>query len=371
MNAMGTQLRIHADEIASVTASLIDADRMMPQLRGVVTQLADRLDGHGLLDAESLRDIGDTDEQLAKILRSLQAACIEVGRREYQESDFPAEVIRLRACIRCGLPPSPVKEEHIRIFQELMEECPARNGRKEAVPLFRGIMAGLRDTVFVHDPQGYVLYMNDFGMRLLRFEREDLAKGLHVLDFIPPEYMDLVDERMEMPPDIHQLPFSIEVYAKDGERIPVSLDNRALPHPEVDTPILCVARDLRLERRLQGQIGVLNGRLDALMRHAPMGVIWCNAEGRVTDANHYAAAMCGAHSPRPLVEKHLDEIIPHEAFPVAQALKEAKDLKEVVHFRLAAKSPFGGRLDCEAVIAYLGEPRDQPAWQVLLIDNNR
>jgi len=98
----------------------------------------------------------------------------------------------------------------------------AENALRESEKRFRELADLLPQTVFETNIEGFITFSNTQGFVTSGFSREDLEKGIHVLDLFPPEEKERVVRRMQerlagMPVENHE--FTMQT--KAGKKIPV------------------------------------------------------------------------------------------------------------------------------------------------------
>jgi PAS domain S-box-containing protein len=349
-------LQNNVGAIAAAAAEHVDAESFEAPLEVVLQELALCLDHENPVNVTPLRDAGADDALIGRLLRAAEIESIELLRTHTNGMVFSGSVLRLRACVRKSLPTSLLNIESVKAYQDLIAGV-ARDAHPENQRLFdflTGILSNIRDLVFVHDAKGNILYINDAGLEIVKYEREDLLLGLSIYDVVVSKYIDLVEERMTAPGGGKLSPFTIEVYAKDGERIPVEIDSRVLTGRNGDTDaVVGIARDLRLERRFQMDIRRTHCYVATLLDIAPCGVLIADADGRIREANELAAGMCGAPSLNALIgldlcnlgERH--DVAGRDV--LARVIGARRDFRACVTFR----TRFGKKIHCDLIAAPL------------------
>ncbi len=372
MQKCSEMLRVHAVDIAQSAAEHVDAESLERPLVCVIESLIENLAKEEAGDISPLREAGADDQLIGRLLRAAETEIIEILRQESDGREFAGCVLSLRACIRKSLPSASLNSEGVRYYQRLLggvayEEHP---DNRRLLDFFLRILKNVRELVFVHDAAGNLLYVNDYGLDLIKYKRQDLLDGLSIYDMVVSEYIDLVEEHMTTPSAGRLSPFTIEVYAKDGERIPVEVDTRMLvtDSGQADT-VVGVGRDLRLERRFQEEIRRANSYVESLLSLMPIAVLITDAHGIIREANPPAVSMCGAPSTNALINLSVYELgedgerSPREA--LAHVVNSRRDYRDRVSFR----TRFGKQLDCDAIAAPLeSEHGDLNGLVVLLVD---
>ena len=216
--------------------------------------------------------------------------------------------------------------------------------------------------------QGVLFFMNASGLEMLQYTKADMRKGLSIYQFVVPDYVDLVEARLESPGATIRSPYSIEVYARDGSRVAIEIDT----HPLIDggevIAVIGVARDLVIERRLQEAISRANMNLENLFESLPIGVLLTTAEGRITNANQTAATLLGARDANALFGESVMNLWGGGDTAVATDLREAFTQAGGLRERFIGKTCYGTPLKCDVLTQPLGQETDRRGTMILMID---
>jgi PAS domain S-box-containing protein len=362
----------NAVRIAESAIENADVEGLDEPMRAVVLQLAQRIPSETPVETATLRDHGADPVTITRLLRGVEAESIEVLRETHDGSDFRETVLALRKCIRKSLPVVPLNPDGITLYQGLVgaDTVEFRAENRRLYGLFKGILRSIRDLVYVHDMRGYLLYVNDRGLEMTKYTREDLLAGMSVMDFVVPQYLDIVEERMSAPPG-KLSPYSIEIYTKEGDRIPIEIDTRVLFNDEGrPDAVVGVAKDLRLEHRLQKDIARINRSFDRLLEELPLAVILCDARGVVQEINQYAVTLCGNPPPTALIGHHLLTLCAHDSHDVKALLETALSGHRRIQQTVTLRTRFGADLhQCVLTISPLeSEGRAFAGLLVLITD---
>ena len=298
MSTSGAILRSHAEQIVKRAVSLRDLEGRERAIRRVVDEIADRLDTGATVEASVLREAGFDDGLIVKILRTLLFESIEILRGDLMDdrAGLSEAVLALRACIQPAIPHPPIQSEDLEFFRRVLScDCEGMGPEhRRLVHLFSDLVMTFPDIVYVHDLNGTMLYVNLPGLKLTRFTTQDLLQGLSVYDFIVPEFEDLIETRLESPGAVSRAPYACELYTKDGERIPFELTTRCVKRDGHVIGVIGLARNLRLARRLEGEIRRSNAYVEKVVASAPLGIVLTDSQCTVIEANPAAVALLGA-----------------------------------------------------------------------------
>lgn len=359
MKQISALLRTRMGEIASSVAALCDVPNLDETLRPLIEGMAERTLDPMSLDVAPLRDAGLDEATIARVLHALFFETVEKLRPALDEASLSKCALAMRACIQEQITRPAVRPEDAEFFRRLIEgDCQGlAPEHARLLSLFGALTSTSRDIVYVHDVNGMLLYVNRPGLDWTKFTVEDVRQGLSVFDLIVPDYVDLVEARIESPGTVSRSPYSIEILSKDGTRIPVELTTRIVTgggqYDSQTMAIIGLARDLRLDRRFEDEIRRTNMCLDATIRHAPLGIIRADRDCTVLDANRAALSLIGAQGPNTLIGLSFLDISEGPATLLHGLLREALDTGEVVRRRFTETTSYGAMLDCDLTIVPL------------------
>lgn len=348
----------NAARIAAGAAERFGGETYAEPLAALVTDLGGKLFSGRPVDIAPLRILGADDKLILRLLWSLSTQLIEGWRAALTPGAFEKSVLALRQCMRKTAPRLPVvgraREFHLDFLDGAGSSVESGQGRLWR--LLEGVMQTACCMVFVHDARGNIFYMNEYGFVLTGFSREDFLDGISLYDFMTPEYLPVFESRMGSPHGDVSSPFTVDIYATNGDRIPVEIATSPIFVEGTPVSYVAVARDVRREQRLQEEVGRANVRVEGILSACPIGVLVTDAQGVIQEANEAAAMLCGAHAASALIRLPLDAIAQPEDAALHQALEtaahEGRDLRRhyTVHTRFASD------LDCDLMTTPLQGP---------------
>lgn len=296
MKASRKLLEHRAEDIAETAADFGGDDAYVRPLRAMVLDLANNLDSGERLDVQGLSALGAPPARIARMLRAIETEAIGVLASGLEQASFTRGVLALRKRIAATVPPSRLSEERQDFYRRFMtgdiDGIPSEHAH--FVSLYEGVVGTVRELVYIHDLRGNLLYVNDYGLKLTKYNKDDFHAGLSIYSFLVPEYLDLVEERLASKEPQRFVPFTIEIYAKDGERIPVEVTTRPLKEKRRYSATVGIARDLRRERWMERELHRLYETFETLFANSPIGIIVASNDGVIQRANAQAAELCGA-----------------------------------------------------------------------------
>ncbi|HQE84170.1 MAG TPA: ATP-binding protein [Candidatus Hydrogenedentes bacterium] len=364
-------IRENIDAIIEGTLQQVDADACEKELRALLAAVTAALAGAKMPPDLALRAMVDQDDAFVRILCALQAAIIEVLRPALSEAKQRETVLSLRDIFLTITPGLPLMAP-CHALRALLEEGPGEeSGPKGAQlwKLFEGVLTNTNDMVYAHDVNGVLFFINESGLEMLKYTRGQLHEGLSIYQFVVPDYVDLVEARLESPGAAIRSPYSIEVYARDGSRVPLEIDTHPLFGDEGDViAVIGVARNLVLERRLQETISRANMNLENLFESLPIGVLLANADGCITNANQTAARLLGARDANTLISDSIFGLWGGEDSAVAAGLREALEKGLELRERFIGKTGHGTPVKCDVLAQPMGHDPEAHGHLILIID---
>ena len=372
MDTCSSCLRTHAERILSAAMEFVDPAVYGTATGSLVASVSRHFDDGTPIDVSPLRDQGAPDRQIARVLRAVQAECIEVFRQDSTDDKLFSEcILKLRKSINDVIPHPDTNSELARFFHQLLQREfePANADHEKLLALFDGVLFSFRDMVYVHDLEGTIHYLNQAGLELTQYTHDDILKGISVYDFVTPESLDLVESRMETPKGAQRSPYTIEIYTKAGQRILIEIQNRLIMDKDENPwAVVGIVRDLRFQRRLGDEIASTNDHLQCILNSLPAGVLIVDRDLNIAEANPTAHALCGSKQHRELIGYNLCQLSELEAPDLREALLRVLDTGEQTRQRLLMNTRFGAPLHCDVVISPLMTSGGLEQLLVLLID---
>lgn len=348
MNPASELLHASARRIAAAAAEVQSTDELVFVLERCVESAAAAMDKGQPFDASDLAGRMD-DSALARMLRTILAEAIELFRRELPDLECGEAVLALRAVLHPAIPRLPAESAEREFFRRLLESDCADLDEDHCrmLGLFQDLSLNLNDAVYVHDLNGTLLYINEPGLRATKFTSQDVLDGLSIFDLVVPEFVDIVEARLETPGAVSRAPYTSEIYTKDGDRVPFEITSRAMVRNGQVAGIIGVARDLRLARRLENEIARLNACMDGLLQGLPTGVLFADGSGVILDANPAAINLFGAPNAATLVGMPLPRACNEEQPVLGEVLANANKKGRPARLRYSGVTYFGAKIQWE------------------------
>ncbi len=371
MKRAATCIRSRAEEIIENTLQQVDADAFANEVRALLASVADTLEGGAMPPEFPLRAKVPEPHAFVRILCAAQAAIIEVLRPELGDKDLPDIVLAMREVFDAITPSLPLMAP-CEPLRKLLDEGPGEEPGHQCEQmwtLLQGVLTTMNDMVYAHDADGALFFINEPGLKLLKYDKGGFRPGLSIYQFVVPDYADLVEARLESPGAAIRSPYSIEVYARDGARVPIEIDTRPLFGPGGEViAVVGAARDLVIERRLQEAMSEANISLENLVESLPIGVVLTDPEGQIMNANQTAAAMLGVRDVNALLGESALDLWGGVESSLGAALKDAVKTGGHMRERFIGNTSHGAPLKCDVLAQPLGQHAAVHGHLLLIID---
>lgn len=152
-------------------------------------------------------------------------------------------------------------------FNRMADEVQARERELELRSL---LLDAANESVFLHDSDLRILYVNRAACETHGYEKEELlAMGL--LPLIAPQDAGLAEERVQALMDKGEITLEIDHIRRDGSVFPVELHSRVVELGGREL-VLGVARDVTERKRAEQALHETTQRLQALVNASPLAI---------------------------------------------------------------------------------------------------
>lgn len=161
---------------------------------------------------------------------------------------------------------APILDENDDIddFVAIQTDITEQKGREEALKAsrnaYKDLFNGIKDAVFVHEPSGEFIAVNNAACERLGYSNDELLE-LSPSDIDAPEYADTAPDRIAAIEMEGTQTFESAHLTKSGERIPVEIASTQIEYFGKDA-ILSVARDITDRKQKSRELVRKNERLD-------------------------------------------------------------------------------------------------------------
>jgi diguanylate cyclase (GGDEF)-like protein/PAS domain S-box-containing protein len=192
--------------------------------------------------AKALEDVFSADE--VNLLLSLISESLEkttVKKAKVRSKDIWYEVYL-----------SPInKKTLIMTLTDITEEQQDLIALKESEERYRELFENANDIIYVHDLQGNYISVNQTGVNITGYKKEEI-KNLNFVDVVAPEYIELAREQLRKKLKSGKpSSYEIEIISKDGRRIHLELKTRLIYKDGKPFAVQGIGRDITERKKIE------------------------------------------------------------------------------------------------------------------------
>jgi PAS domain S-box-containing protein len=179
---------------------------------------------------------------------------------------------------------------------------------RESERRFRELADSLPQTVFEVDPTGRVTYVNRIAFEQWGYTREDLERGINVIDLVIREQRDRVRASIETIMRGGQAGGEYTVVRRDGTRVPVVIHSGPIVRDGHAVGVRGILVDISHQKRTEEALRASEERYRQLFERNLAGVYRSTSEGEFLDCNEAFVRMFGYDSREEIFARRSQEL---------------------------------------------------------------
>jgi len=195
--------------------------------------------------AKKALEIG-LNETISKVLAPLSGEVIQAAGRRKDGSEFPLELSGSIWKTNGGY-------SYTAIIRDVTERKRANESLKESEERYRELFENANDIIYVHDLYGNFISVNETGLKVFGYEREETLK-LNLLQIVAPS--DLEHAKNQIEAKIAGVPssnYEIKCLRKDGRIVVFEVNSRVIYSEGIPCVIQGIARDITERREAEAE----------------------------------------------------------------------------------------------------------------------
>lgn len=166
-------------------------------------------------------------------------------------------------------------------FKDITAEKRAVTKLMESEERFRNVVENSPDPLLIHDGN-VITFMNEAGLKLIRAKHKHQVIGLPVLEYVHPDYREIVTERMLKVLNEGQTPELMEEVYFTLDREKIFVETRSAPIIEHGkTSVLVMIRDITKRRRAEKNLKESEERFRVIAEHSKSVIKILSLKGKV------------------------------------------------------------------------------------------
>jgi len=195
-------------------------------------------------------------------------------------------------------------------IREISERKKAKEALKESKEKFKKLFDASPDLTYFLDKNGIIQEVNQAGMDLLGYEREELiGKHFSELPFLPPETKEKIAEKVKKRLRGEEIsPYLIEAKTKNGKQLFAEVNSALIKEDGEPVGSIGIIRDTTERKKAKEKLEKSEERYRRLFESAKNGILILDGEtGKIENANSYLEDFLG-YSKEELVGKEIWKI---------------------------------------------------------------
>jgi two-component system cell cycle sensor histidine kinase/response regulator CckA len=138
-------------------------------------------------------------------------------------------------------------------FRDISDRKRMEEALRESEERYRRLVEHSPEAIFIHT-KGKFVFMNATGAKLLGAQRPEDLYGMAALDFVHPDYLEMVRQRIENAWDYGDNPLMEELLVRlDGSTVPVEMVSIHFNYQGMGS-VLAIARDISERKKMQEEL---------------------------------------------------------------------------------------------------------------------
>ena len=233
---------------------------------------------------------------------------------------------------------------------DVTERARAEQRHRAAEAKFRTLFDNANDAIFIHEPNGRFLEVNQIACERLGYSREELLQ-MSPAEIDVPESAAKVPERFEELKGRDGILFESVHLRRDGEKIPVEIHARLIEF-EGAPAVLSVARDINQRKTIEAALHVSEQAAKALLNATTESALLLDLDGKVLAANEIGAQRFRS-TPQEMLGRNLFDLMPAEVAKrrrsyISEVIRSGQpitfeDEREDIHFETSVYPILGSQ----------------------------
>ena len=223
------------------------------------------------------------------------------------------------------------------------------------------VLNNVVEMVYVHDEAGLIQYANERCTQVTGYTRDELLAPMSIHDFLPPEFGELVADRLATLGPGDQSPFTLDIVNRHGRRIPLEFRLQHLPLEvapgERENFVLVCAHDCHLSRQLEHRLEAMADLERRVIEALPIGVVVTDGDLVICAANPIATVGIGAASREDMIDLPIHEVIASADLGLRDNLAKVVETGEEWRSEYHGSTKFGVDVRFDMTVVPLDGPK--------------
>ena len=229
----------------------------------------------------------------------------------------------------------------------VIERKRADEALKRSEEQYRELVENATDIIYTLDLKGNYTSVNAAGERITGYLRqESLTRNINLT--VAPEYQELAARMQAEQLAGRDVPaFEIEVIAKDGRRVALEVNTRAIKENGIPVGLQGIARDITERKKVAKALVESEERNRELIENATDIIYTHDLEGNYTSLNKAGERITGYSLQEALARKISDSVAPEDVEKAREMIAEKLAGKETTAYEIDVIAKDGNRVSLE------------------------
>jgi diguanylate cyclase (GGDEF)-like protein/PAS domain S-box-containing protein len=213
---------------------------------------------------------------------------------------------------------------------------------------FRNIFENANDIIYVHDLEGNYISINDAGLRVFGYAREEALK-LNIRQVAAPDQYELMREKLALKVNggSKQTAYELDCIRKDGSRITLEINTSSIQQDGVPVAVQGIARDITERKFAESAIRENEEKYRDLFENANDLIYTHDLAGNFTSLNRAGEVMTG-YSREEAIRMNIEQVVAPDFLEQARRMTATKVAGETpTAYELEIISKGGNRVSLE------------------------
>ncbi len=261
-------------------------------------------------------------------------------------SDGSIHWVRDRGCLIRGRDGNVVCREGI--ILDVTSQKQAEEQLKLGEERFRNIFENATDVIYVHDLDGNYLSINDAGLRVFGYTREEALK-LNLREVAVPEHYEVARAKLadKLKGITKQTSYEVDCYRKDGSRVTLEVNTSVIRKDGQPVAVQGIARDVTERKRIDAALRENEERYRDLFENANDLIYTHDLYGNFTSINRAGELITG-YTRSEAIRMNIASVVAPDFLEQAKRMTALKvEGKGPTSYELEIISKYGNRVSLE------------------------
>ncbi len=209
------------------------------------------------------------------------------------------------------------------IIQDVTERRRTEQALRESEERYRDLFENANDLIYIHDLKGNYVSINRTAQRVFGYTLEEALK-LNIKRIVVPEHLKLARRNMsDKVAGAKQSSYEVDCITKDGRRITLEINSRAIYQNGVPVAVQGIARDITERKQTEAALRDREEQYRDLIENANDLIYTHDLQGNFTSLNRAGESITG-YTREEALQMNMAQVVAPEHLAAARAMIASK-----------------------------------------------